>query len=134
MVTSDYGHVISFEHGAKKETGGSCGIYHAHIHVMPVPDDLDLSCFFNKESDVKKSGALSQCYESLKKSSQYLMATNSNGQVYFVDIAQGTIKYPSQFFRKRIADYYHLNQSWDWREYQNVEENVVETIEKIHIF
>ncbi len=132
-VLSDYGYVISFEHGAKKETGGSCGIYHAHIHILPVPDDLNLSQFFYKENDVKKFDKLTQCYESLNESSQYLMAMNNNGQIYSIDISQDTTTYPSQFFRQKIVDYYQLDKPWNWREYQNVEDNILETIENIHI-
>lgn len=132
-VLSDYGYVISFEHGAKKTTGGSCGIYHAHIHILPIPDDLNLSKFFYKENNIQQFSKLSQCYKSLNGSSQYLMVTNDDGQIYAIDISQNAILYPSQFFRRKIVDYYQLDKSWDWREYQNVEENILETIENIHI-
>ena len=34
------GKVIVFEHGATSSTRLGCGIYHAHLHVVPVPDRI----------------------------------------------------------------------------------------------
>src|SRR5687768_2245990 len=32
-----FGEPIIFEHGAVSQTGGGCGVYHAHLHVVPLP-------------------------------------------------------------------------------------------------
>lgn len=130
---SVYGKVVAFEHGAHKKTEGSCGIYHAHIHIMPLPSDLDLSSFFYPDSIVKKYDSLNDCYSDLRKSSQYLMTINTNGSLYAVDITNNSHQYPSQFFRKKLVEYYNLNRHWDWREYRTPEPDLLQTIEEIHL-
>jgi diadenosine tetraphosphate (Ap4A) HIT family hydrolase len=129
---SEFGNVIVFEHGAHKETGGSCGIYHAHIHIVPVPSELDLSDFFYTESVVKKYDSLIECYSDLRGSSQYLMALNPDGSIYATDTSNIIHQYPSQFFRKKLVEYYNLDKPWNWREYLKVEKNVLQTIDEVH--
>ncbi len=59
------GPVIAFEHGACCISGGGCGIYHAHLHLVPVPvrvsiDDLlptdERSCSFKLAFSLRPSG------------------------------------------------------------------------------
>lgn len=129
---SDYGKVVIFEHGAQKDTGGSCGIYHAHVHVIPLPSDLNLSSFFYSDSVVKKYENLNDCYSDLRKSSQYLMTINTDGSLYAVDTSDNFQQYPSQFFRKKLVEYYNINRHWDWREYLTSEPDLLQTIEEIN--
>lgn len=130
---SAYGKVVAFEHGAHKETGGSCGIYHAHIHMISLPTELDLSSFFHPESFINKYNDLNDCYSNLKKSSQYLMTMNADNSLCAVDTTNNPFQYSSQFFRKKIVEYYKLDKSWDWREYQIPEEKLIQTIEEIRL-
>src|ERR1035441_9508049 len=32
-----FGKPVVFEHGARAGTGRACGIYHAHVHLVPLP-------------------------------------------------------------------------------------------------
>src|SRR5947207_13804669 len=32
-----YGPTIAYEHGASSVNGTGCGVYHAHVHVVPLP-------------------------------------------------------------------------------------------------
>src|SRR5260370_16987094 len=36
IVSQNYGPCISFEHGARGPVNGGCGIYHAHLHIVPL--------------------------------------------------------------------------------------------------
>lgn len=132
-LLSDYGNVIIFEHGAKELTGGSCGIYHAHIHIVPIPSELNPSQFLDGRSNIRQYNNLTECYKSLDGVSQYLMTVSTDGRIYATDISNGSVKYPSQFFRQKLADYYQLSRSWNWRNSQHIDEYVLETIEEIHI-
>lgn len=133
LLLSDYGDVIAFEHGAKELTGGSCGIYHAHMHVIPVPSELNLSLFLDKRDDIKQYDSIVECYEDLNGISHYLMAMSTDGKIYSTDINNSSVKYPSQFFRQKLVDYYQLSRSWNWRDRQYVDEDVLDTIKEVHI-
>jgi len=128
---STYGKVVAFEHGAHKETGGGCGVYHAHIHIIPLPSELSLSSFFYPDSIVKKYDNLNDCYSYLRESSQYLMTINADGSLCAVDTTNDSHQYSSQFFRKKLVGYYNLNRPWDWREYVTPETDLLETLKDI---
>ncbi|MCL2311183.1 MAG: HIT domain-containing protein [Firmicutes bacterium] len=130
---SVYGKVVVFEHGAHKETGGSCGIYHAHIHIISLPSELDLSSLFHPDSFINKYDNLYECYSDLKESSQYLMIINADNSLFAVDTTSKPSQYSSQFFRKKLAEYYKLNKPWDWREYLLPEQEVLQTIKEIRL-
>jgi len=130
---STYGRVIAFEHGAHKETGGSCGIYHAHIHIIPLPSDLNIASFFYPNSIVKGYDNLNDCYSDLRESSQYLMTINADGSLCAVDTTNDSHQYSSQFFRKKLVEYYNLNRHWDWRVYVTPETYLLETLKEIRL-
>ncbi len=37
ILRDQYGPYVLFEHGARSEGAGGCGIYHAHVHATPIP-------------------------------------------------------------------------------------------------
>lgn len=126
---SKFGNVVAFEHGAKRYTKGGCGIYHAHLHVIPLPKKISLFDFlkhkFTKQSNI---------YESLKSlncSSEYLMVINSDGSCAVLDIEQYSKEYPSQFFRRELQKYFKLNKSWDWKEYSEPEEWLISSVKEL---
>ena len=130
---SQYGYVVCFEHGGGLKVGGSCSVYHAHMHIMPLPSKLRLSSFFHDNCSIEQSNNFTECYISLKNTSQYLFTMETDGNISFIDTSNTSHLYSSQYFRKKISDYYKINASWNWREYNSIEENLMDTIRKLKI-
>ena len=125
--------VILFEHGAKCFTGGGCGIYHAHMHLVPLPYHISADTLLVSETDsvsFKTETSLSAALHNLQTSSEYLLVRDSKYKLKYVDISALSIKkYPSQYFRKIICESFDLDRPWDWRKYADQEEYVFQTIE-----
>lgn len=101
---------IIFEHGSLNSSMGGCGIYHAHIHVLPTIksiNPLDVFNFDNKTANDSLLAALS----SLSVEDSYVLVGNSENGFY-----TSRLKEPlaSQTLRKNIAGLLNLN-DWDWR-------------------
>ena len=126
------GPVIAIEHGARCETGGGCGIYHAHLHLVPVPTSVSVADLLPMEIDsdsYKTAPSLSAGLCALRSSPEYLIARDSARQVRFIESPSSLGKrYPSQYFRRILTDLFDLDGSWDWRTYQEPEQYVFETI------
>ena len=101
---ASYGHVVCFEHGGGSFKYSTCSVYHAHIHIIPVPTSLDLTSFLLEEENISRFHTFTECYQSLRNTPQYLMAMNADGSIYATDISKTQERYVSQFFRMKIAE------------------------------
>lgn len=121
-----FGSVICFEHGAKRQTGAGCGIYHAHFHLVPVPQPIGASLFTTNYSFFPSD--LISGLRQLRQSANYFIVQDSDGKVACLDEtdAQGILT--SQFARRALAANFHLGNHWDWREYQEPEPWLAETM------
>lgn len=128
-----YGNIVYFEHGGGTAAGTTCSVYHAHIHIMPVPSLLYLSSFLSGQGVIDKSNTLIECYHKLRKVEQYLMVRDADGSIYSTDTTKIAYLYSSQFFRKKINEYYGIQETWDWKKIKKIEGNVILTLEKIRI-
>jgi diadenosine tetraphosphate (Ap4A) HIT family hydrolase len=127
VVEKEYGSFILFEHGTRSEGMGGCGIYHAHIHMVPIartadPITLLKSSFLHREFDD---------LEQLKTRSEgllsYLLFQDSDKRLYVFD----TGPLPSQFMRKLLADALGVRE-WDWRAYGR-EERLIATMKRLSV-
>lgn len=122
-----YGSCICFEHGARGPLNGGCGIYHAHLHVVP------LSGFSDPVERLKLKfpfGELAHLREIANRSeglSSYLFYQDSHARLYVFD----TGPLPSQYMRKLIADALE-NPDWNWRAVGR-EERLVTTIQRLSV-
>jgi hypothetical protein len=122
-----YGNPILFEHGARCGTGRSCGIYHAHLHVVPVPDDLSVSEVLS--ANAPGAHTLQAAYDQLQGEDTYLVFQDTRGKVAYVSGAEARIeRFQSQYFRQTLKYRFQLASPWDWREYAHLEPFVLETI------
>ena len=129
---SHEGPVIAFEHGARCETGGGCGIYHAHLHLVPVPNHISVTDLLPIGIDSEPFNSAISIVDglcTLRYSSEYLIVRDSQKNVRFIESLTSFGKqYPSQYFRRRLTELFNLHCSWDWRTYQEPEQYVFETI------
>lgn len=108
-----YGRAIWFEHGCVDElTNGGCGIYHAHLHAVPVTEEPEgvLAKLGEQFRSAKVSG-WRDLSSRVVAGSPYLYYETSFGDRYVFEIPSPL---PSQFMRQLISGNlgHHL---WDWR-------------------
>lgn len=132
MVIGQNGPVIAFEHGARCITGGGCGVYHAHLHLVAVPTPVSIDDLLPNKEDLqfsKLATSISTGIQSLISSSEYLLIRDCDYRVRFLELSTLSHKrYPSQYFRRALAEHFSLDHSWDWRTYQEPEQYLYDTI------
>lgn len=125
LQVREFGEPIIFEHGATERTGGSCGIYHAHLHIVPLPKTTQaVELFPEHQSQVQN---MQNAWEALQRTHEYLLMTAA-GQTLYSDLDGQAHRYPSQFFRRRIVEHFGLETPWDWRAYTGVEQALLRTL------
>lgn len=119
--------LIAFEHGAREATGGGCGIYHAHIHVVPVPDHMDTSPLVVGLAPSLSSLKGALCV--LAASDEYLLLFDSEGRGWSRVLSPADrSEFPSQYFRRCLAALAGTPGSWDWRTIEHPERRLVEAV------
>jgi diadenosine tetraphosphate (Ap4A) HIT family hydrolase len=121
----EFGEPIVFEHGATEPTGGGCGIYHAHLHIVPVPEPTLAATLFPEHE--AQALDLQGAWDALQGAHEYLLMS-AGGQTLYSDLDGQAGRYPSQFFRRRIADHFGLEAPWDWRAYTEIEPALLRTL------
>ena len=103
-----YGRYTFFEHGARTPGSGGCGIYHAHLHALPL-DSEGVLRQLRDQFPHKRVGSLLDLKE----------ATSGASYLYYEDpSAQSWLFFPtalpSQYMRRLIAEEMGIS-GWDWR-------------------
>jgi hypothetical protein len=119
--------IVLFEHGATHATGGSCGIYHAHLHVVPVPGAVSCADVL-PESIVEWMPSVQMAWEYLADSTEYLLFRGTDGRTGVVDSSRAPGRFPSQYFRRALAERFAVDRAWDWRGYEEVESDVLNAL------
>lgn len=103
--------LLVFEHGARDPQDGGCGIYHAHLHVVPVMRTFDLPTLFDLQlSDRAKT--LDDALAKIAPGSSYALAGIWGEEFRYQPLATPL---PSQFMRRKVANALGKDQ-WDWRQ------------------
>ncbi len=123
-----FGHPIFFEHGAAPHTGGSCGIYHAHIHIVPLPTKTSLEELFDYPNS--RTSALEHALSRLSSVEHYLLI-GDNDRTFYADMTHVQPAPPSQYFRQQLAKTYRTRLHWDWRAAPAYEKDLVDTIQAL---
>jgi len=109
------GNYFIFEHGAFPVNGNTCGVDHAHIHILPIDEKLSETVI----GFIKKSYS-AKLYKDLLSSLNdetempYLLYGNDKLGMYSCNNAN----FPSQFMRKALCDILGKKE-WDWRNLTN---------------
>ena len=125
VLSKIYGPCISYEHGARGPLNGGCGIYHAHLHVVPltkVTDPIHALKLRFPHVELTHMNEMSKRGAGL---SSYLFYQDSKARLYLFD----TGPLPSQYMRKLLADSLGI-QDWDWRS-AGREERLLATIRQL---
>jgi len=128
--TERFGDPICFEHGATKVSGASCGIYHAHMHIVPLPWKVQPSRLFPEHQEVSEN--LEASLSMLGSAKQYLLLSDGIENLS-LELEASDRTHPSQFFRKRIVDTFNLERNWDWRTYKGVEPDLLKTVDRFSL-
>ncbi len=126
---------ILFEHGAGLFTGSGCGIYHAHVHIIPIKSNFRVSellgvKYFNFDD-------FTEMMEMLRTSNNYVFYRDSKGK-YYCKIHENSDEsdlfiFQSQFLRKWIISKFNLNKEWDWKMTNDVEKEVLNSLKLFKI-
>ena len=122
---SRLGSPVVFEHGATFGSAGGCGIHHAHLHLVPLPRAAALSELFPEAVD--EAANLAAAWQTLRGSSHYLLIGDGS-RVLTRDLTTRPGEFPSQFFRRRLAEVLTLGTPWDWRRYPAVEPSMLRVL------
>nr|VFK38451.1 MAG: histidine triad (HIT) family protein [Candidatus Kentron sp. SD]VFK43467.1 MAG: histidine triad (HIT) family protein [Candidatus Kentron sp. SD]VFK80637.1 MAG: histidine triad (HIT) family protein [Candidatus Kentron sp. SD] len=115
---------LFFEHGALSQLNGGCGIYHAHLHVVPNAGVIRPNDIFDFE-DREPHHHIESSWQSLSDEYSYALVGSIEDGFYFCPIS---VPLPSQTIRKNVAHALGLLE-WDWRKTMR-EENLILTLEE----
>jgi len=118
---------VVFEHGARCESGGSCGIYHAHLHVVPVPGPVSCTDLLPAD-EVDLFSSLEAAWAALAGSSEYLLFRGTDGRVGVHDSSRSPRRFGSQYFRRELVRRFQVERPWDWRVYDEPEPDLLQTL------
>jgi diadenosine tetraphosphate (Ap4A) HIT family hydrolase len=125
-----FGRPLVFEHGARPHTGGACGIYHAHLHVVPAPDSVRLDELLPQRAATARS--LIEALAANEGKDEYLLARDTDGLVGHLELsAPDRDFFPSQYLRRFLVRRFVLDRPWDWRETVAPERDLLWTIENL---
>lgn len=109
-LASCYGPCIFYEHGTGSAVSGGCGIYHAHLHAVPLPRSLDPVELLKSKFSYKRIEGLSDLRDQSQGMSGYIFYQDSNSRSYLFD----TPNLVSQYMRRTLAAVLGRD-DWDWR-------------------
>ncbi|HTU33069.1 MAG TPA: hypothetical protein VMF66_04635 [Candidatus Acidoferrum sp.] len=124
-MSREYGRFIVFEHGTRFEGVGGCGIYHAHLHVVPIGAIPDPVTILKSKFPFQEFDSLEELGPRSRDLPTYLFYRDLEGRLYLFD----TGPLPSQYMRKILADALH-EENWDWRTARR-EDRLLATTERL---
>lgn len=101
---------LVFEHGARDPKDGGCGIYHAHLHVVPMTKKLDLPALFGIEFN-RTGKSLADVFDNQPIDDSYALAGYWGGSIALASLPKPL---PSQFMRRKLSAALGMPE-WDWR-------------------
>ena len=120
-----FGVPVFFEHGARDSTGGGCGIYHAHLHLVPLPEKVSPASLFPEHHHV--AGDFLDALVHLDGCGHYLLMGDET-DVRYSRVDSMATEPGSQYFRRLLVRHFGLTRSWDWREFGTPEPDVITTL------
>jgi diadenosine tetraphosphate (Ap4A) HIT family hydrolase len=108
LLTDVYCEPLLFEHGASGPNSGGCGIYHAHLHFVPIRNADLIMRQLQNDHEFRKLPSMSALFD--VQADPYIYVEHSS-----IGCCITETKYlPSQYIRRIIAESLRLGE-WDWR-------------------
>jgi hypothetical protein len=108
IVASAFCEPLLFEHGVIGPSLGGCGIYHAHLHVIPMPRIDPIVSVLQRSHRFRDVSSMSALFDVQAEAYLYTEHASTGCRVATPDYL------PSQYVRKIIAECLNLPE-WDWR-------------------
>lgn len=124
-VSNVYGPLLCYEHGARGPSAGGCGIYHAHLHVVPFGGHPDPASLLKARFPYKRLVRFGEISPETKRLSSYLFYEDMESNRYLFL----TGELPSQYMRKLLAEILGKSE-WDWRSAER-EERLLSTLDRL---
>lgn len=102
---------LYFEHGVRDPVGGGCGIYHAHLHLVPNAGHLQSELLGTDTFPVSRPTLIEALLGSSFDGDYSLVGSSVSG----FRLAERSEPLPSQTLRKRLALALDVPERWDWR-------------------
>lgn len=121
-LEKEYGKCIVFEHGALAEGLTSCGVNHAHLHIVPFLDSIEK--IVQDAPDLEWQNFCSKELSQLCMDKEYLFcsdqfsANNSYGKLAILNTPQ------SQYFRKILANFYGIKDLYSYKTHKFEEQSL----------
>lgn len=116
---------VAFEHGAAQATGGGCGIYHAHLHLVPLPRPIGIGEALPRITH--RFPTLAAALVASRAVPEYLLFGTAEGYAT-LDISSNRQDFPSQYFRQLLVTALDASGPWDWRAMSHPEQALVDTV------
>jgi diadenosine tetraphosphate (Ap4A) HIT family hydrolase len=101
---------VLFEHGAAtRDWRGAACIEHAHLHLVPSPDHVELNRLMETEYPQRQHSGFEDI-RTLDGGPPYVLLMNSRGIFSYQ-----TPEIASQYLRKHIAAQWEVPDKWNWR-------------------
>lgn len=122
-----FGRPVVFEHGCLSAFGGGCGLYHSHLHLVPLPEKVPIPDLFPLPA--VRFSTFRAALDALRNAREYLLFADMAADTFWsLDLSNAPGAVGSQYFRRTLAQRFALNAPWDWRHYHGVEANVLNTL------
>ena len=130
--------MMCFEHGVLNDDGnqGGCGIYHMHLHLLPIKDDEFFSVLERLKNEeiniVTQTEGIEETHTCVRLQQTYVYVAymDKEGNQNAFIITRKSNAFESQYMRKVVSNVLGNNE-WDWRSNTNQEEIAfLETVKK----
>ena len=125
QVSKMYMPPIFFEHGSVKEAGG-CGVYHAHIHVVPCNVSKEIIEVISKSYVLHQIKTMYELSQYIKQDKPYLYFEDNKKTRYVFEIDE----IPSQYIRRIFAELIFAKE-WDWKTFKFSNDGLFNTYSKL---
>lgn len=115
-----------FEHGAIAPDHGGCGIYHAHMHIVPNAGHLSLNPSAEATTNSPFGTLKEALSQGLNRSTHYIL--HGSPVLGFETRILGE-PLPSQTLRRLLAERIG-NPRWDWRSYGRDDDTLIQTLRR----
>lgn len=118
IVSDEYGRCVVFEHGSNSHISAtSCGVHHAHMHIVPFSENIELLALQESEDLLWKSLHLKDV-TSFSNGDEYLFCSNSFDGMATKGVISKLNSPKSQFFRKVLARATGFLNMYDYKYYK----------------